>query len=249
MPPKRDDASNKMSRRQLFSRLVPPGVKELAEKANPDLQKKRAEEEARAQAQADAQAREMERRVSLARDGNVALAAGDLAEAVRHFRDFAKEYPKEIMPRLCLGRALYDLGQYIQARVEFQRALALAQSSPKEAPAHQLDHATLFLGLCLLRLKKYWKAYELWNAWHPQGVPVLAEALDKALPGIRQLAMDPEEDTAPSAEAPSETAAGANIASALEDAAACPAVADVETAVARTPWAHLPPMVPAPVQT
>ena len=226
MPPKRDDGSPKMSRRQLFARLVPPGVKELAEKASPDAQKKEAARQAENEL--------MERRVALAREGNSALAAGDLQEAVRHFRTFAKEAPREALPRLCLGRCLYDLGQYIQARVEFQRALALTE----DGPAHLRDHATLFLGLCLLRLKKYWKAYALWNAWHPQGVPLLAEALDKTLPGIKELSMAEEEG-------PAAEAAGPIVASesGTQDPP-CPATAALETALAKTPWAHLPPMVP-----
>ena len=227
MPPKKDDGPPNMSRRQLFAKLVPPGVKELAEKSRPqteDVKRRQAAE------QADADA--MARRVALARDGNVALAAGNLDEAALHFRTFVKEAPQEAMPRLCLGRCLYDLGQYIQARVEFQRALALTENGP----AHQRDHATLFLGLCFLRLGKFWKAYDLWQAWHPQGVSGLAQALDETLPGIKGIA---------------DAQSGPEIATdnAGEDAG-LPLAASIETAIAKTPWAHLPPMIPTlpPVQ-
>lgn len=238
MPPKRDDGPQNMSRRQLFAKLVPPGVKELAEKNRPQTEDAKQREAAQ-----QAEAALMERRVALARDGNVALAAGNLEEAVRHFRTFVKEAPQEALPRLCLGRCLYDLGQYIQARVEFQRALALTENGP----AHQRDHAILFLGLCFLRLGKFWKAHDLWHAWHPQGVPALGEALDSVLPGIKSLA-----ETAPGAELamPSHTDTPGEAGASGGEHPDQPMTAAVESAIAKTPWAHLPPMIPnlPPVQ-
>lgn len=205
--------STKMSRRQLFSRLVPPSVKEMAEKAHPDAEERQAQKKAEAAAQAEEDARQ-ERRLTLAREGNVALASGNIEGAVTHFRTFVKEAPKEAMPHLCLGRCLYDIGQYIQARVEFKRAMDIAQ----QGPGHVRDHATLFLGLTLLRMDRREKAHALWQSWHPEGVPVLAEALEPVLTRLGQ----------------NETAG--------DDLASC--IAEMEAATAKTPWAHLPPLVP-----
>ncbi len=213
-----DKKTSKLSRRQLFAKFVPPSVKEMAEKAHPDADKIQAAKDADAAAQAQEDTRQ-ERRLVLARDGNVALASGKLEEAVTHFRTFVKESPQEALPRLCLGRCLYDLGQYIQARVEFKRAHDLS----KHGPIHVHDHATLFLGLSFLQLGKPHKAHFAWKDWHPVNVPALADVLDPVLPRIAE------------ADAPG------------EDVASCIQV--VEAAVAKTPWAHLPPLVPNPPTT
>lgn len=211
--------NNKMSRRQWFAKLTPPSVKEMAEKAHPDAPQRQAAKQAAKEAEAAAQAMEderQERRLVLARDGNVALASGNLQEAVTHFRAFVKEAPHEAPPRLCLGRCLYDLGQFIQARVEFQRAMDLT----KDGPTHMRDHAILFLGLSFLRLGKGARAHATWKDWHPGMVPALAETLDPILPRLA---------------APETTG---------EEIASC--IQQVEAAVAKTPWAHLPPLVPNP---
>ncbi|MFU2210670.1 tetratricopeptide repeat protein [Solidesulfovibrio sp. C21] len=78
--------------------------------------------------------------------GDAAYAAGDYTAAVAAYRASTRGDLSNAPVRLRLGYALYALGQYIQARVEFEHVLRLTGGGE--------PMARLCLGLTLLALGK-----------------------------------------------------------------------------------------------
>ncbi|EFL50322.1 conserved hypothetical protein [Solidesulfovibrio fructosivorans JJ]] len=81
--------------------------------------------------------------------GDAAYAAGDYPAAVAAYRASIRGDLSNAPVRLRLGYALYVLGQYIQARVEFEHVLRITGGEPM---------ARLCLGLTLLALDKQERA-------------------------------------------------------------------------------------------
>ncbi|WP_419784955.1 tetratricopeptide repeat protein [Pseudodesulfovibrio sp.] len=69
--------------------------------------------------------------------------------------------------RYRLGVCLYRLGKYLQAKIEFERALRIRR---------EFQDALLYLGLTLVRLEKPEKAVALWKQYfNPLAVPLQRE--------------------------------------------------------------------------
>lgn len=77
---------------------------------------------------------------------DAAYAAGDYAAAVAAYRPLIRGDLSNAQARLRLGHALYELGQHIQARVEFEHVLRLTGGTDRLA--------RLGLGLACLALGK-----------------------------------------------------------------------------------------------
>lgn len=78
--------------------------------------------------------------------GDAAYAAGDYPAAVAAYRASIRSDLSNAAARIRLGHALYELGQYIQARVEFEHVLRLTDGNDR--------FARLRLGLTFLALGK-----------------------------------------------------------------------------------------------
>jgi tetratricopeptide (TPR) repeat protein len=115
-------------------------------------------------AQDEKKARQSGARLTLA---EVAQRQGRLEDAVSHYRLFVKDNPDHAKARRELGRCLYQLGQYIQAKVEFERVLRIVEDD---------SEACLYLGLCNARLGKKDKAMVAWRTYfNPQNIPLQRE--------------------------------------------------------------------------
>jgi tetratricopeptide (TPR) repeat protein len=101
--------------------------------------------------------------------GDAAYAAGDYAGAVAAYRASVHSDLSNAALRARLGHALYALGQYIQAKVEFDHVLRLTDGSDRLA--------RLGLALTLLALDKPAKA-----------AVVLAALVDPDHPDLQSLA-------------------------------------------------------------
>ena len=135
-------SSKTMSRRQLFL-----GWR--------DAWKEDAVDEAAAQQQANDERKQQLAQLQQARH---TAQEGDMNNAVDLYRTFIQQNRNHIDARRELGLCLYELGQHIQARVEFER---LARD-PEPDPA-----SLLYLGLCLLRLDRPQKALQAWQKYIP----------------------------------------------------------------------------------
>lgn len=114
---------------------------------------------------------------SLHAAGDAAFAAGDFVGAVAAYRVSVRSDLSNTAVRTRLGQALYCLGQYIQARVEFEHVLRLSDGAD--------GTARLGLGLTWLALGKTTKAGETLGVLADAAAPDLAaevrsltEALD-----------------------------------------------------------------------
>ena len=87
---------------------------------------------------------------------NLAFERGEWSEAASLYRRHLRQNPDNGEPRQRLGRCLYSLGQYVQARVEFERVLRRKKMD---------NQAILFLGLCHARLGRTDRAAELWRSY------------------------------------------------------------------------------------
>lgn len=98
---------------------------------------------------------------------NEAFAAGDFASAIGAYREFLTAENANTEARQRLGESLYRQGQFIQAKVEFERLLQ------KDRKANR---AIVFLGLVLARLDRAQKAAVVWKLhFDPQNVPLQRE--------------------------------------------------------------------------
>jgi len=85
---------------------------------------------------------------------NAAFVAGDFASAAGFFKTFLQAESDNAEARQRYGECLYRQGQFIQAKVEFERLL---QKNRKD------NRAILFLGLVLARLDRVQKAAVVWK--------------------------------------------------------------------------------------
>lgn len=111
--------------------------------------------------EAASQATERERRQdqSQLEQARLARGRGEFSQAVELYRPLVKSRPRESFLRRELGLCLYEMGQHIQARVEFER---LARAPKGD------NLASLFLGLCLLHLNRPDKAVQAWRRFVPE---------------------------------------------------------------------------------
>ncbi len=87
---------------------------------------------------------------------NAAYAAGDFAAAAGFYKTFLQDESGNDEARQRFGESLYRQGQYIQAKIEFERLL---QKNRKD------NRAILFLGLVLARLDRVHKAAVVWKLY------------------------------------------------------------------------------------
>jgi len=85
---------------------------------------------------------------------NTAFAAGDFATAAGLYKSFLAQESANTEARQRFGECLYRQGQYIQAKVEFERLL---QKNRKD------NRAIVFLGLVMARLDRAQKAAVVWK--------------------------------------------------------------------------------------
>ncbi len=119
-------------------------------------------------------------------EGSKALEAGDYEAAVEALRPYVRAWQRHAEARRRLGRALFALERYVQARVEFETLL-------KRDREDALSRA--YQGLCLWRMGKAEKALASWEGLAlagltpfekealeaPDGPGKLAEAVERAV--------------------------------------------------------------------
>ena len=99
-----------------------------------------------------------------------ALEKGDYGTAVNHLRPYVKANSEDTESRALLGYGMYSLGQLVQARVEFERALR------DGGPAR---FCALYLGVILVRTGKRDKAVKAWKQFlNPDQEPMTGAVLD-----------------------------------------------------------------------
>ncbi len=109
------------------------------------------------------------------------MEAGDYQKAIELLRPFVRSHPDRLEPRTLLGDSLYQVGQYIQARVELDRACQKDKCS---------TFARLYQGLSLARLGKADKAISAWNCFLSQDVDPIAGAVIDQLSRLGAAAPD-----------------------------------------------------------
>ena len=98
---------------------------------------------------------------------NATYAAGDFAAASALYKSFLQDESANGEARQRFGECLYRQGQFIQAKIEFERLL---QKNRKD------NRAILFLGLVLARLDRVQKAAVVWKLFFdPHSVPLSRE--------------------------------------------------------------------------
>jgi tetratricopeptide (TPR) repeat protein len=98
---------------------------------------------------------------------NTSFAAADFATAAGLYKSFLQAESDNAEARQRYGECLYRQGQFIQAKVEFERLL---QKDRKN------NRAILFLGLVLARLDRVQKAAVVWKLFFdPHSVPLSRE--------------------------------------------------------------------------
>jgi TolA-binding protein len=100
---------------------------------------------------------------------NEAYKAGNFAAATGFYKTFLQAESANAEARQRLGECLYRQGQYIQAKVEFERLL---QKDRKN------NRAILFLGLVLARLDRVQKAAVVWKLFFDPHSVVLQRELN-----------------------------------------------------------------------
>jgi len=112
------------------------------------------EDDAEDQARQEAEQRRRDENAALLQQARDARDAGKTQDAVALFRGYVKANPTEALPRRELGMLLFELGQYIQARVEFER---LVRGPEPDRPS------LVYLGLCLMHMDRPAKAVQAWQ--------------------------------------------------------------------------------------
>jgi len=103
-------------------------------------------------------------------EGSKALEAGEYEAAVAALRPYVRSWQRHVEARRRLGRALFSLGSFVQAKVEFETVL-------RRQGEDALSRA--YLGLCLWRMGKEEKALAQWDGLVLDGLPAMEkEALD-----------------------------------------------------------------------
>ncbi len=98
--------------------------------------------------------------------GNAALASRDYKTAMDHYRQLVRTAAAHTEARRRLGYCLYRMGQYIQARVEFERILRDGND----------NFSSLYLGLTLARMNMPEKAIKAWKGYfNPDEVRIARE--------------------------------------------------------------------------
>ncbi|MGE4292565.1 MAG: tetratricopeptide repeat protein [Desulfovibrio sp.] len=101
------------------------------------------------------------------KEANLAFREQDYEKALPLYKEFLATESHNADARLRLGRCLYQLGKYIQSKVEFERVLR-ERRDDKQAMLH--------LGLALARLNKPGKAAVIWQMYFdPEAIPVQRE--------------------------------------------------------------------------
>lgn len=100
---------------------------------------------------------------------NTAYAAADFPAAAGFYKSFLQAESDNAEARQRYGECLYRQGQYIQAKVEFERLL---QKDRKN------NRAILFLGLVLARLDRVQKAAVVWKLFFDPHSVVLQRELN-----------------------------------------------------------------------
>ncbi|MGE4505155.1 MAG: tetratricopeptide repeat protein [Desulfovibrionaceae bacterium] len=101
------------------------------------------------------------------REANLAFRDERWEEAAERYREFLKSESKNPDARFRLGRCLYRLGKYMQAKVEFEQTLRLRRED---------QDAVLHLGLTLMRLDRADKGAVIWRMYrNPEAMPVQRE--------------------------------------------------------------------------
>ncbi len=137
-----------MSRRQLLLGW--------RDKWNEEKNKRKTQEEA-----AERELRERaERHAQQIREARQARQRGELQLAMELYRAALRISSNDADIRRELGGCLYDLGQFIQARVEFERVLRILK---------QDNVAVLKLGFCLVQTGRPAKAAATWMRFTPNG--------------------------------------------------------------------------------
>ncbi len=123
---------------------------------------------------------------SKAKEADAAFGARKWAEAAATYRELVRESPNHAGVRRRLGLCLYRQGQYIQAKVEFQRALRILKEDNASA---------LYLGLCLARMNKPAQAIDAWKQFFDPANITLQRELNLQM-GLME---DPEGPSGPAA--------------------------------------------------
>lgn len=89
--------------------------------------------------------------------GNEAYAVADYTAAIPEYRQCVKLFPAHLEARKRLGYCLYRTGQFIQARVEFDRVL---RETKKD------NYSALYLGLTYAQMGKVEKAVAAWRQYY-----------------------------------------------------------------------------------
>ncbi len=124
-------------------------------------------------------------KASVAATADAAYAAGDYPAAVAAFRTLVRDDLSNTALRVRLGHALYALGQFVQARVEFEHVLRLTEGQDRLA--------RLGLGLTFLALGKRERAAAALAAFAD---PERPELVDAAAGAAKALEADGDTDLA-----------------------------------------------------
>ncbi len=120
---------------------------------------------------------------------NAAFGARDFAAAATLYKEFLAEESANGEARQRYGECLYRQGQFIQAKVEFERLL---QKNRKD------NRAILFLGLVLARLDRLRKAAVVWKLFFDPERVALSRELNLQV-GLVELAGDDDPLDGPAA--------------------------------------------------
>ncbi|MDR3641523.1 MAG: tetratricopeptide repeat protein [Humidesulfovibrio sp.] len=123
---------------------------------------------------------------------NEAYKAGDLVAATGFYRSFLQSESGNAEARQRLGECLYRQGQYIQAKVEFERLL---QKNRKD------NRAILYLGLVLARLDRVQKAAVVWKLFFDPHSVTLQRELNLQIALIESAAEEQMPEAGPVADA------------------------------------------------
>ncbi len=116
------------------------------------------------QEQQEAERKEVERleTKSLVRENAFQLMdSGKLDAAIDAFRTYIRQELNDDEARMALGSCLYEKGQLVQAKVEFERVLRIRKND---------SLASLYLTLALLRLQKFDKVMKVLGLLAAEGV-------------------------------------------------------------------------------
>ncbi len=99
------------------------------------------------------------------------MDSGNLDEAIETFRTYIRQELNDDEARMALGSCLYEKGQLVQAKVEFERVLRIRKND---------SLASLYLTLALMRMEKYDKVMSLLSALESDEADPLLEGLMEA---------------------------------------------------------------------